>query len=85
MARQYLQQEVREETLKNKLVETQAKNQLNAAQINRLQKQKGLIAESLANTEYERARQVQLLMDAQRVGGVDNKDVISGKSNLLQT
>jgi len=83
MARQALEQEVREQTLQNRLAETQARNNERESQINKLQRQKQMISDSLANTEYERARQIQLLVDAQRVGS--SAEPVTGKSNLVQT
>jgi len=82
MARQSLEQEIREQTLQKQLVDTQARNNEKSSKINQLQKQKQMISDSLANTEYERARQIQLLIDAQRVGS--SADPVTGKSNLLQ-
>jgi chromosome segregation ATPase len=82
MTRQVLQQEVREQTLQQQLAETQARNKERASKISQLEKQKQMIADSLANTEYERARQIQLLVDAQRLD--PTVDPVTGKSNLVQ-
>lgn len=83
MAQQQLQQQVREETLRRELSESRSRTADSTEQVRRLQRQQQMLSESLANTELERARQVQALVDAQNV----TQPVVrsgTGRSSLVQ-
>jgi chromosome segregation ATPase len=83
MAREQLQQQVKEETLKRETAIAQSRSADSQEQVRRLQKQRQMLSDSLANTEFERARQVQALVDAQNI---TNPPVRAGpgKSSLVQ-
>lgn len=83
IARQQLQQEVKEDEMRREVQIARAKSIESADQVKRLQKQRQMLSESLANTEYERARQVQALVDAQNITQ-PSVHAGPGKSSLLQ-
>ena len=52
-------------------------------QINALQKQRKVLANELANSEYERARQIQSLVDSVPSSS-SSKSQVTGASSLVQ-
>lgn len=83
MAQQQLQQQVREDTLRREVSESRSRAADSMEQVKRLQRQQQALSDSLANTEFERARQVQALVDAQNVTQPAVRSG-TGRSSLVQ-
>lgn len=84
LAQDAIQQQVREETIRRELADIKSRDSTKTDQINRLQRQRQMISEALANTELERARQIQALVDAQQVTQPYTKPS-TGTSSLVQS
>lgn len=86
MERVRMEQEVRENMLQRELEEFKLRNNQQGRQISSLQQQKMLVSDTLANSEIDRARQIQMLVEAQRLSAADRTGVgepVTGRSNLV--
>jgi len=87
MARETMQTQVREETLQRELAQAQMRGNEQSHRIQSLQQQKMLVSDTLANSELDRARQIQMLVDAQRLAAQDptgGMGAVTGRSSLVQ-
>ena len=83
IARETLQQQVKEETLRREFEQLKMRGMTQTDQINALQKQRKVLANELANSEYERARQIQSLVDSVPSSS-SSKSQVTGASSLVQ-
>ena len=81
MAKQQLATQLTEDSLKRQLAELQSRNKEALSKNERLNASKTKLLDTIASSEFDRQRQIEMLIDAQREMSKNAKN--TGKSNLV--